>query len=350
MQILTDIYCRVNDDIVLDMDCERVASTVTCSFKYTNNGKDDYYLFKRDTPLEGVINSPYIDVYSNGELLEYKGMIMLRDAPTRKDFVLLKAGKSISASISLTDAFEFPRNTIYTIQYNKPVEYIPRDRMRMSEGVSALRATTVFKSDTILILDAKSLSRPEAVDEQRPIVPGPCDNAQAYGGTITERESILKIHKKVCAILDMDPSQQLKYIRVKLYKKWFGKYHKWYINRVNTTFQYIERGLKMRTNYFIDKYNYCESQEGLIGIVWKTTGTVALCSRFFQIKNVFCNKENKRSMEGAIVNLLSQAYGNTRFITSRPEVCQRFTWLPYFAVSSSGNYEHFYCEAQNPRK
>ena len=347
MQILTDIYCRVNDDIVLDMDCERVVSTVTCSFKYTNNGNDDYYLFKRDTPLEGVINSPYIYAYGNGEPLEYKGMIVLRDAPTRKDFVLLKAGKSISASISLTDAFEFTRNTIYTIQYNKPVEYIPRDEITMCEGVGALRATTVFKSDTVLILDFSSLSQPEAVDENlnlndhNEVMGQSCDEAVVIGGNVKQENNTLEIHEELCDSLS-EATTSVK--NDKMYKKWFGKYSLQYSSRVRYIFKRSFQGLERKRIFYLINYKYCK--ENMIGITWWDSGFIALCNRYFQIQEMYCMQRSGLTKEGAIVNLLTQMFGRTRYITSDPKICQRFTWYPIFALHSSGNYEHFYCEAQ----
>ena len=331
------------------MDCERVASTVTCSFKYTNNGKDDYYLFKRDTPLEGVINSPYIYVYGNGEPLEYKGMIMLRDAPTRKDFVLLKAGKSISTSMSLTDAFEFTRNTIYTVQYNKPVEYIPRDRM-MSEGVSALRATTVFKSDTILILDAKSLSRPEAAgDEQdeetqedEDVEGQSCETARIFGGRPMQRNETLELHGDLCNNLNISYEEVS---NEKRYKMWFGKYEKKYYSHVMRVLKNSYRGLQSKVKYII---NSKECKRNMVAFIRKT-GAITLCNKFFKIKDMYCIEENKHTREGLLVRLLTKAFGSTHDITFKAKMCKRLAkWFPILAIRNSGNYEYFHCDSQEP--
>ena len=330
------------------MDCERVVSTVTCSFKYTNNGKDDYYLFKRDTPLEGVINSPYIYAYGNGEPLEYKGMIVLHDAPTRKDFVLLKAGKSISASISLTDAFEFTRNTIYTIQYNKPVEYIPRDEMTMCEGVSALRATTVFKSDTVLILDAKSLSRPEAADDEQDeetqededVEGQSCETAKIFGGRPMQRNETLELHGDLCNNLNISYEEVSNEER---YKMWFGKYKKKYYSHVMRVLENSRRGLQSKVKYII---NSKECKRNMVAFIRKT-GAITLCSKFFKIKNIYCIEENKHTREGLLVRLLTKAFGSTYDKTFRAGKCQWLAkWFPMIAIRNSGNYEYFHCDSQ----
>ena len=55
------------------MACSKAISTVVCTFEFTNNGNEDYYLLKYNTPLEGPF-SEFVTVSFEGCPLEYQGI------------------------------------------------------------------------------------------------------------------------------------------------------------------------------------------------------------------------------------------------------------------------------------
>ena len=76
------------------MACNKALSTVACSFQFTNIADEDLYLLKRNTPLEEGFYSPFLTLSTEGRPVEYKGILASRIAPTKDEFVLLKAGET----------------------------------------------------------------------------------------------------------------------------------------------------------------------------------------------------------------------------------------------------------------
>uniref|UniRef100_A0A1X7VGK8 Lysine-specific metallo-endopeptidase domain-containing protein n=1 Tax=Amphimedon queenslandica TaxID=400682 RepID=A0A1X7VGK8_AMPQE len=99
--------------ISLDMACNKALSAVACTFEFTNNANEDLYLLKRGTPLEGLF-SQFLTVSVAGSPIEYDGIFAHRLPPTKDEFVLLKAGEGISASVQITDAFSIDTDGLYT--------------------------------------------------------------------------------------------------------------------------------------------------------------------------------------------------------------------------------------------
>ena len=52
--------------------------------------------------------------------MDYEGIIASRIAPTKDEFVLLKAGESAVTSVQITDVFNIDTDGLYTVQYSKP--------------------------------------------------------------------------------------------------------------------------------------------------------------------------------------------------------------------------------------
>ena len=49
--------------------------------------------------------------------MDYEGILASRIAPTKDEFVLLKAGERIASSVQITDAFNIDTGCLYTV-YN----------------------------------------------------------------------------------------------------------------------------------------------------------------------------------------------------------------------------------------
>ena len=129
------INCSVKEwPISLDMACNNALSTVTCSFQFTNIANEDLYLLKCNTLLEGL-NSKFLTVSIEGRPVPYEGPIFYSMPPRKDEFVPLKAGEKISASVQITDVFSIDTDGLYTVQYSNPLRYLSVDEMNiMSNG------------------------------------------------------------------------------------------------------------------------------------------------------------------------------------------------------------------------
>ena len=158
--LLFSCTCSANGwPISLDMACNKALSAVACSFEFTNNANQDLYLLKRNTPLEGL-NSQFVSVFLDGGPLEYEGILVYRLPPTKDEFVLLKAGESISASVQITDVFSIDTDGLYTVQYSRPLQYLSVSEMS-AMSIDQLRESFVRESVQLYMEDTSLLSRPK---------------------------------------------------------------------------------------------------------------------------------------------------------------------------------------------
>ena len=63
-------------------------------------------------------------------------MLIHRNPPTKDEFILLKAGQWISATVQINDAFTLSDDGLYVVEYVKPLMVTPRDEMNMMTEVN----------------------------------------------------------------------------------------------------------------------------------------------------------------------------------------------------------------------
>ena len=102
------------------MSCKQSLSDVACTFEFLNVADEDYYLLKRNTPLEGLL-SQFVAVYHKGRTLKYEGILIHRDPPTKDEYILLKAGQKVSATVQINKAFTLINDGGYTVEYIRPL-------------------------------------------------------------------------------------------------------------------------------------------------------------------------------------------------------------------------------------
>ena len=97
--------------------CYRVGDCVECEITISNNDDVDYYLFARETPLEGLRS--HIFTVSRGRFrrpIPYDGIMLKRGPPTTKEWVPIKASSHLQRTVYLSEAYSFPATGKYTIQ------------------------------------------------------------------------------------------------------------------------------------------------------------------------------------------------------------------------------------------
>ena len=192
------------------MACNKALSAVACSFEFTNNGNEDLYLLKRNTPLEGL-NSPFISVSFHGRPLKYKGIYAFYLPPTKDEFVLLKAGESISASVQITDVFSIDIDGLYTVQYSRPLQYLSVNEMS-ALSVDKLKESFVHEFVQIHLQDTHLLLKPTSSQEkaksESKVHAQTCTSSAKFINGDKKNSETLQAHKKICATLLLVPSKQ----------------------------------------------------------------------------------------------------------------------------------------------
>ena len=117
----------------------RLGEEVDCQFSIKNQDDIGYYLLQRHTPLEGL-RSGYLSVTGDGKPIEYDGIMIMRADPKEEDYVLVKAGSTISAKLDLSLAYAINKTGEYSVRLRTKAVFHPK--MRGGNRRQIIGATT----------------------------------------------------------------------------------------------------------------------------------------------------------------------------------------------------------------
>ena len=89
-------------------------------FTLHNSSSKDLYVLSWQTPLRGIKENIF-DIRRDGQKVDYIGRLYKWATPAAEDFIRIPAGKSISARVELSSAYDITRSGEYSIQYRVPV-------------------------------------------------------------------------------------------------------------------------------------------------------------------------------------------------------------------------------------
>ena len=101
----------------------RTTGKIECQFHLRNNGKQDYLVLKWRTPLDGL-RSDCLTVTTNGKKLQYDGIYPKRSAPGPDQYLLVKAGQTVSSTFDVSDAYDMTKAGLYSIAVDTYLEYV----------------------------------------------------------------------------------------------------------------------------------------------------------------------------------------------------------------------------------
>ena len=337
--LLFSCTCSANGwPISLDMACNKALSAVACSFEFTNNANQDLYLLKRNTPLEGL-NSQFVFVSVDGRPLEYEGMLVYRLPPTKDEFVLLKAGESISASVQITDVFSIDTDGLYTVQYSRPLQYLSVNEMS-AMSINRLRESFVRESVHIHLEDTSLLLKPKKEDVKidYTVHLQACGSASFVGDR--NNSATLAAHKQLCGGID---TAKGKVGNNGVYVTWFGAYTTARGNKVKEVFQKMRDGITNKVCTYHNDGPKCQSN--WYAYTYKGATTVYLCNIYYG-DPTDCSKTGE-SKEGTLIHEWAHAYGLIDDVTYGRQNCKNLAKSnPDDAVRNADTYLYYYCDWQ----
>ena len=334
--------CSANGwPVSLDMACNKVLSSVACSFEFTNNANEDLYLLKRNTPLEGLY-SEFVSVSLDGRPLEYEGIYIYRLPPTKDEFVLLKAGESISASVQITDIFSIDTDGLYTVQYSRPLQYLSVNEISLL-STGKLRESIVQESVHIHLEDTSLLSRPkeQKVEIDYTVYIESCTAASFSNGD-RNNSGTLDSHKRLCAGIDKAKSGVG---NNNLYITWFGAYTSGRASTVKDLYGKMRTGLGSKSVTYYNNGPLCKSN--YIAYTYKSYSqtVVYLCNAFYSqptaCRGTGYTKERTLLHEWAhaLAGRDDEGYG--------VDNCKSYARSdPAKAIRNADNFSFHYCESQ----
>ncbi|XP_019855813.1 PREDICTED: uncharacterized protein LOC109584490 [Amphimedon queenslandica] len=342
--LVTYLTCALSDSgtpISLEMACKKALSAVTCSFNFANNGNEDYYLFKRNTPLEGI-RSPFLTITREGTLILYEGIIVYRLPPTKENFVLLKAGESISVTVQITDAFSIDTDGLYTVQYSRPLQYLSVNEMS-AMSVNQLRESSVRESVQLYLEDTHLLLKPkkEEVKIDYTVHLQDCGSASFSNGD-KNNSLTLDAHKKLCDGID----KALRRIGSNdIYERWFGTYTFTRGSTVRSTYDYMKTGLDTRSLTYYNNGPDCKSNEAAYTTPSYWTTTVYLCGPYYGL-GTYCSGTGD-TKERILAHEWSHALANRADEEYGVDKCKELARSsPDKAINNADSYSYHYCESQ----
>lgn len=81
---------------------------VTLQFKLSNTGKRELHLLRWGSPFESAWFGPFVKARTATGELAFRGAMRKRGDPSAEDYLRLPAGQSLSAELTLNDAFAVP--------------------------------------------------------------------------------------------------------------------------------------------------------------------------------------------------------------------------------------------------
>ena len=340
--LLFSCTCSANGwPISLDMACNKALSAVACSFEFTNNANQDLYLLKRNTPLEGLY-SQFVSVsLDSSSIIPYRGPLVYRRPPTKDEFVLLKAGESVSASVQITDVFSIDTDGLYTVQYSRPLQYLSVNEMSaMSTG--KLRESFVRESVHIHLKNTRLLSKPkeQKVEIDYTVYVQSCTAASFIGDR--NNSGTLDSHKLLCAGIDKAKGGVG---NNNLYVTWFGAYTSGRASTVKDVYSKMRTGLGTKSITYYNNGPLCESN--WIAYTYKSYSqtTVYLCNLFYDDPTA-C-RGTAYTKEGTLIHEWAHAFAYRNDEGYGVDNCKRFAREdPDKAIRNADNFGYHYCESQ----
>ena len=322
--------------VSLDMSCEKSLSAVACTFEFLNTADEDYYLLKHKTPLEGLL-SPFIAVHYKGRELDYEGMLIHRNPPTKDEYILLKAGQKVSATVQINEAFTLINDGGYTVEYIKPLMVL-QDVMEMPTEVNTNKATYIY------LENADQISLPSQQDEAQSegtVTIESCTTASFTGGNSSQRSDILKGHKKLCKEY-ADAKSNVS--NSGFYKTWFGTYTTTRANKVKAVCQKCVTGLTSKSVTYVINPSNCKSNWN--AYTYKGGTKVYLCPAYNKYE-VYCDSSGDPTKEGILAHEWSHAFGYTSDYAYGESANKKLAKSdPDKAVANADTYEYYYCLTQ----
>ena len=322
------------------MMCYNALSTVACSFEFSNVDNEDYYLLKRNTPLEGFFY-PFLAVSCDGVPVTYEGIIAYRSPPARNEFVSLKAGTSISATVLITEVFNFHSDGLYSIDYNNFL-YVTKGPMELEFKIDQVEVRSVVH---ISLRNTHLFLKPVVLMQQHQVVEiEGCRSASFNGGNETQINDVLSAHKRLCAQF---AAARNGVENNNFYKTWFGKYTVERASKVKKVLHMCEDGIMHDTVTYDMNGFYCFVPLAYAYSVVGEKAKIHLCPAFHAVPAINCQKDDIVSKEQILAHEWTHSYGGTEdYFTYGEEANKELARNdPDKAVNHADNYAYYYCQA-----
>lgn len=318
---------------------QEVGEDVICKVTIMNSFNQDYYLLKRNTPLEGLRSSVLFSVVSNtkNKPVQYEGLLFKRAAPTLEEYLRVPARSSLSASVDLTLAYNIQEADTYSIQLKMDLQYFEAglgqptntSSQTVSSNISQF-STTGNKPPKLTIAQTllKNMSQDfESTSEVNGAI------TPSFSGTGTSRDQTTAKTAFATAYSAVYKSYQSVTSDLRSYQTWFGPtYYSNYVMGI-----YLSVYEAMGNTRFTLYFHGPECDKGVFAYTFFRSTYLYLCDGYFAAPTT-----GSDSKVGTLVHELTHAVGETEDYEYGEAACQNLALNdPQRAIMNADNYEYF---------
>lgn len=312
---------------------------VTCKFTITNTHKENLYLLKRGTPLEGLVTDFVTIIRDEKSKIRYDGIIIRSRATYSQDeFVLLEAGSSLTTAVDLTSAYPFHIAADYAISLACVVAYYTEDKnvskaklihSPLKSPVETIKVYKHYKEPikTVGQLSRQTKSRLPSEHFKGSSASGPIP--PVIRGDLNEEET-----KKAFSIAFQKVQRAIGYVdsNPQHYKEWFGDAEKAEVKRF---YQAIKNS--MLTSHYTFQFDG-NADEHIYAYTHYGSTTIYLCGMYKKAPL----DSGSDTKYGTMVHELSHAVDYTEDIDYGQANSEQLAENdPDDAAYNADNYEYF---------
>lgn len=323
-----------------------IGADVSCSVLIHNPNDHDYYLLRRNTPLEGIM-SPSFSVSKEGRRLPYEGLLFKRGPPSREEYVLIPGRSNLRADVDLSHAYGFESVGTYIVRLETTLKYFA--------GISITNSTVQPVSSNrvkFALVDSGKQPRPTKARIlrsnstkttfpalQSPKFSGGSSSSFAslrtprYAGTHTSSDTRTASSAYSAAYNILYKSSQEATSTSSLYREWFG----------NPYYRQTVKGAYLSIKSAIEQYTYTlyfhgpDCEANVFAYTYHGSRVIYFCDAYFHAPIT-----GSDSKMGTIVHEMSHAVAYTDDIAYGKQDCKDLArYDPSSAIKNADNYEYF---------
>jgi peptidyl-Lys metalloendopeptidase len=275
------------------------------------------------TPAEGV-EEPLFAVMRNGEPVAYLGVVYKRPAATGQDYISLRAGESISATVNLGEYYDLSQSGVYEVFY----AVASYDLFEQNGNGFNSRAVLTSEKISVGIEGREAKGRPTPP-------PTPAPGGTVFNACTVDQQALLLTARSNATDYALNATQYLDGQAGLRYTTWFGAFTQTRFNRVVTNFDKIYSAFTSAGITFD-----CKCKQNYYAYVYPNDPyKIYLCKVFWQAPAIGTD-----SKAGTLIHEMSHfdvVAGTDDFAYGQTAAKSLATSNPDDAVRNADNHEYF---------
>lgn len=313
-------------------------------FQVANNSTSPVKFVKWGMPIAGDPGD-FFDVFYNGEIVPYKGVMMRRGIPRDSDFIILYPGEVRRVTVDLSESYDIERAGHYIVRYKKlltvSMASLSKTQSHSTELLEVFSKPVEFNraEDTEKVSREREFSIPSPISSVSLVTPN-----IAYRFCSVQQQDITSAAHSLARSYASDARASLAAnIQGPRYRTWFGVGSARNVETVTVHFDNIDFTTRSGITEFL-----CDcTEENAYAYVRKDSGftQINLCPRFWSASNAQRANTIIHELSHLSDSVGAGADGTEDHVYGQSQAQQLATSNPGLAVDNAENYGYY---AQNP--